>query len=238
MAPLPPNTAVPYITTIAQVREVTLVGSADLTFWQRHLAHKNLAPTPANGRAQLILSAPNLRWSGIRFQELSLGVLVGQPPAGMPLTGLYLAYAANSSRLLAFLERTLFHTPYECQAVCVDATLPASISVTTRSGVSMRAAMAPSATRLWGRDDEWEGTIFLPTPPARRAQGRWFRARLGGPTVAYAFNPATDTLTLNPAGGAGLPQVLIDSQFTPEEWRLRTNATHARSRTYAWKGRR
>lgn len=82
--------------------------------------------------------------------------------------------------------------------------------------------------------DEWEGTIFLPTPPARRAQCRWSRARLGGLTVAHAFNPATDTLTLHRAGGAGLPRVRINSQFTPEEWHLRTNATHARSRTYAW----
>lgn len=136
---------------------------------------------------------------------------MGQPPAGTPLIGLYLAYAANSSRLLAFLEQMLFHTPYEYQSVCVDATLPASIFVTTRSGVSMRAAMAPSATLVWSRDDAWEGTIFLPTPSARRVQYRWFRARLGGPTVAYALNPATDTLTLNPAEGAGLPQVLIDS---------------------------
>jgi hypothetical protein len=229
---------VPYITTIAQVREVTLVGGADLTFWQRQLAYEGLTPTPAKGQAQLVLSVPDLRWGGIRFQELSLGVVVGQPPDGTPPTGLYLAYAANSSRLLAFLERTLFHTPYEYQAVCVDAALPASISVATRAGVSLRAAMAPSATRLWSREDEWEGTIFLPTPPARRGQCRWFRARLGGLTVAYAFNPTTDTLTLHRAGGAGLPQVLIDSQFTPEEWRLRTNATHARSRTYAWQARR
>jgi hypothetical protein len=236
MAPLPPDTVVPYITTISQVREVTLLGSADLTFWQDHLAHEGLAPTPANGRAQLIVSAPDLRWSGMRFHELSLGVIVGQPPAGTPPAGLYLAYAANSSRLLAFLERRLFHTPYEYQAVCVDATHPASISLTTRAGVSVRAAMAASATPLWSRDDTWEGSIFLPTPPVRRARCRWFRARLGGLTLAYAFNPAADTLTLNPAGGAGVPQLLIDSQFTPEEWRLRAHATHARSRTYAWQG--
>jgi hypothetical protein len=232
MTQLPPNTPVPYITTIAQVREVTLLGSAELTFWQRYLAHEGLAPTPANGRAQLVLSAPDLRWGGIRFQELSLGVVVGQPPGGAPPLGLYLAYAANSSRLLAFLERTLFATPYEHQPTRVEAALPASMSVTTRAGASLRAEMAPAASPLWSRDDVWEGAIFLPTP-AGGGERRWFRARLGGATDAYAFSPLADTLTIEPAAGAGLPRLLVDAQFTPEEWRLRTDATHARSRTYA-----
>lgn len=232
MASRPPSAAVPYITVISQVRELTLLGSADLSFWQRHLAREGLAPTPAGGRAQLILSAPELRWGGVRFRELSLGVVAGAPPAGAPPTGLALVCAANSSRALAFLERTLFQTPYVHLPIAVEASLPASMAVTTSAGTSLHAAMAPRAAPEWGRDDAWEGAIFLPSPAAGPARRRWFRARLGGFTVAYRFNPATDTLALKPGADAGLAKLLIDSQFAPEEWRIRTDATHARSRTY------
>lgn len=227
-----PGSDPPYIAVIPQVREVTLLGSADLAFWERHLTREGLAPVPAQGRAQLILSAPDLRWSGIRFQELSLAVVVSEGSAGAHPSGLYLVHAYNSSRLLAFLERALFHTPYERQSTCVDVALPASIRVTRGADTSFHAAMGPSARLLWSHDDAWEGTIFLPTPPGVRARPRWFRARLGGPTDAYTFDPAADTLRVCPPAGDGLLRMLVDSQFTPEEWRLRASATHARSQTY------
>lgn len=220
----------PYITVIPQVREVTLLGSADLAFWQGCLAPEGLAPSPAQGRAQLVLSAPDLRWSGIRFQEFSIAVVAGPPPDGEPAAGLYLAGAYNSSRLLAFLERALFQTPYDHRPTRVDAAFPASISVGGGAGDSFRAAMAPSARRLWSRDDGWEGTIFLPS--RHRARRRWFRARLGGPTDAYPFDPAGDALAISPPAGDSLLRLLVDSQFTPGEWRVRTASTHARSRTY------
>lgn len=214
---------------------MTLIGSADLAYWQRCLAPEGLAPTPLGGRAQLVLSAPDLRWSGMRFQELSLGVIVGQAPAGEPALGLYLAHAYNSSRLLALLERALFQTPYAHRATQVTAALPAAITVTGVAGTALRAAMATAARALWSRDDTWEGTIFLPTPVGARTR-RHFYAKLGGPTEAYAFDPAADSLVISPPPDDRLLTLLVESQFAPQEWRLRTDGTHARSRTYPARG--
>lgn len=226
------SSAHPYIAVIPQVREVTLLGSADLAFWQGQLAREGLAPTPVHQRAQLVLSAPDLRWSGIRFQELSLGVTVGRAPGGEPSTGLYLTRAYNSSRLLAFLERTLFQTPYAYQATQVTVARPASFTVRSATGTSLRASMALSAQLLWSRDETWEGIIFLPTPVGVTARQRQFSAKLGGLTEAYAFDPAADSFFISPTTSDPLLRLLIESQFVPEEWRIRTSATHARSRTY------
>ena len=92
--------------------------------------------------------------------------------------------------------------------------------------------MAPASPLLWSRDDSWEGRIFLPTQGGVRGRPRWFRARVGGPTRAYRFDPSSDLLVVRPAAGDRLLGLLVDSQFTPAEWRLRTESTHARSRTY------
>lgn len=224
--------AAPYITVIPQVQEVNLAGSADLAFWQEHLAATGLAPTPGPGGAQVLLSAPDLRWGGIRFQELSLTVVVSQLSGGAPADGLYLAHAYNSSRALALLERVLFHTPYERRPLHIRTTAPVSITVPHRASTRLHAAMAPSAPLLWSRDDGWEGPIFLPGRAGVRGRPRWFRAKVGGPTRAYRFDPSADTLVIRPTAGDRLLRLLADSQFTPVEWRLRTDATHARSRTY------
>lgn len=221
--------AAPYIAVISQVQEVVLLGSADLAFWQRELARAGLAPAPRDGRAQLMLSAPVLRWAGIRFRELSLTVAVGAPPAGEPAIGYYLAQAYNSSCLLAAFERALFATPYKQRSIQVDAPFPA-IVVAHGSGASFRAAMAPAAEPLWSRDDSWEGPILLPPRPGRGGLP-WFRASIGGPTRAYRFDPSADTFVVMPAGDR-LLGLLAGSQFTPEEWRIRAGATHARSRTF------
>ncbi|MFV9503786.1 MAG: hypothetical protein AB4911_04390 [Oscillochloridaceae bacterium umkhey_bin13] len=116
-----------YSAVIDHVQEVLLYGSADLAYWQDHLAPVGLAPTPYADRAALVLAAPALRWANLPFCELTLGVFVGQASSGTPSSELYLASAYNSSRLLTWLERQLFQTPYTHRAIAVTATNPATI---------------------------------------------------------------------------------------------------------------
>lgn len=224
--------AAPYIAVISAIEEVVLLGNADLAFWQRELAHSVLTPVPRAGRAQLMLSAPRLRWGGIRFHELSLAVVVDHPQAGADAGGLYLAGAYNSSRLLAFLERALFTTPYEHQSLQIETKLPASIAVAHGADVSLHAAMAQAPSPLWSRDECWEGPIFLPSQRGSGTGQRWFHARISGPTRAYRAAPTADTFVVRPPAENHLLSKLADSGFVLEEWRIRTGATHARSRTY------
>lgn len=74
MIPRPPS--VRYIATIAHVREVNLVGSADLAFWQNQLCSENLFPYNDDGKAELLISATELVWMGVRFREWTLSITV------------------------------------------------------------------------------------------------------------------------------------------------------------------
>ncbi|PDV96484.1 hypothetical protein [Candidatus Chloroploca asiatica] len=219
------TTARSYSAVIDHVQEVLLYGSADLAYWQHRLAPVGLTPTPHADRALLVLAAPALRWAGIPFRELTLGVFVGEGLTGTSPSGLYLASAYNSSRLLAWLERQFFQTPYTHRSIAVTATNPATITISHDKTLVLCALMRPAAHPLWQRDELWTGSIILPGPGSG-----WFRARLGGPTTAYRFDPAADTFTLD--AGDPLSRLLAESQFTPDEWHLRTDAHHARSRTY------
>ncbi|RRR65338.1 MAG: hypothetical protein EI684_23500 [Candidatus Viridilinea halotolerans] len=215
-----------YSAEIDHVQEVLLYGGADLAYWQRRLAPVGLAPAPHAGRAYLVLAAPALRWANIPFCEITLGVFVGQWPAtGTPPSGLYLASAYNSSRLLTWLERQLFQTPYAHRSITVTATNPAAITLAHGKTMLLRAAMRSAAHPLWQRDELWTGAIILPGPGSL-----WFRARLGGLTTAYRFDPVADTFAIDAADP--LSRLLAEAQFTPYEWHLRTDAHHARSRTY------
>jgi hypothetical protein len=45
-----------YIATISRVREVSLLGTANLTFWKKHLgAAANLAPAEFDGNARVLV---------------------------------------------------------------------------------------------------------------------------------------------------------------------------------------
>lgn len=114
-----------------------------------------------------------------------------------------LIQAYNSRRFFAFSERTFFRTPYAHANVLVG---PRSMHV---DGV-LHAEMHGERAALSVAHEEWQPTIHLPN-------GRKFYARLSGETRRYPFL-ASDV--------AQLPG------FTGEEWIVRDDATHAKSKTY------
>jgi hypothetical protein len=82
-------------------------------------------------------------------------------------------------------------------------------------------------------EDGWDGPVFL--PQSRRWEGRQsklFVARLRGYTRRYAFRPGTDSVAIRPAPDSEVVQALRDSHFVANEWILREDATHAKSKTY------
>jgi hypothetical protein len=215
---------------LASVQEVSLVGTASLAFWKERLRAEDLVPLERAGRAQVLVTAAAARFWGVRFQEVSFSVLVSDSAGGGRREGAYLLGAFNSSRFFAFCERALFATPYYPADVRVTAAGTASVEVRKRGEVVFRAAMSDdgsAATRAVLRqgEDGWEGPVFLP-------KGKLFFARIKGHTQAYPFLPDRDALTVRPTQNDGFLQALIDSEFAVNEWTVRADATHAKSKTY------
>jgi hypothetical protein len=215
------------------VREVSLVGTADLAYWRERLAREELAPAEKDGHAQILIVAADSRFMGVRFRELSVSVLVSGTTGGSPHDGAYLIRAFNSSRFFAFCERTFFATPYEYGDVSVSVAPPAGVRVAQQGKLVFEAQMATGRAPSHRGPGGWNGPVYLPA--GRRASGRGtklFFARIGGETETYPFLPGSDSLTIGPSAGEEVFQSLVDSHFVPRGWSIRPNAMHAKSKTY------
>jgi hypothetical protein len=156
----PPD--VTYIATITQVREVILAGSADLAYWRARLAAVGLFPHDDNGRAAVTISAIAGRFRGLPFREVSVGVVVGERDDS-PADAIYLAGAFNSSRPLAWAERTFFRTPYQLAAIRLSQPPAIAAALTLGGQVAYSAEMRPTPAEPARREAQaWEGRIFLP----------------------------------------------------------------------------
>ncbi len=232
------NTAVQWAAELTGVREVAILGTADLAFWNERLREEHLLPAERGGQAQLLIVAADAKYLGIRFRELSFSILVRWVDDGVARDAAYLSGAFNSSRVFAFCERVFFSTPYQHAMVRVSAALPAAICLLKKGAVLFEAAMGADGS---GRvrepsqhgDHGWEGPIFLPT--GRRGngrQGKWFFARLRGDTRTYPFLHPEDTITISPSADGDVLHALRESHFVAQEWVIREDATHAKSKTY------
>lgn len=231
---------VKYVAELSHVREVSLVGAADLAYWEKRVRAEALVPEPADGKAQVLVIAAEGKFRGIRFREVSFSVAV-RPSAGQsPGDASFLLHAFSSNRFFAFCERLFFSTPYYPACVRVSAELPASVGVSQSADVLFAARMGDGADRAPIRRGQggWQGPVFLPRRSKDRPGGL-FHARIAGETAIYAFLPALDSVTLRPSPRAEVLDALVASNFEAKEWHLRADATHAKSKTYSresWPG--
>ncbi len=209
-----------YISTITDVREVALRGTADLAYWRDHLRPEGLAPFDEDGRAALLVTAIESKFRGIPFREMSISVVLQNG-------GAFLAHAFNSSRLLAFAERAFFQTPYHLARLDMDERLPAWMAVD--DGAAFSARMGNKSGPGEPADELFEGPIYL--PGGRKV----FHARLSGAGVRYPF-AADDVLDLRPEPNTPIFARLVESGFAGQAWLLRAGAVHARSKTFAREG--
>ena len=121
------NASVKWTAELTHVREVSLLGTADLASWKERLRKEGLLPAESDDQAQLLITAADAKYMGVRYRELSFSALVSHREAGSPQDAAYLVRAFNSCRLFAFFERVLFSTPYHHGDVRVSCSLPASI---------------------------------------------------------------------------------------------------------------
>jgi hypothetical protein len=228
------NTPVKFVADVAHVREVSLHGTAELAFWKERLARDNLAPAEQDGKAQVLLVAAEMRFWGVRFRELSFSVQVTRPGERPRGDAAFLFHAFNSCRFFAFCERVFFSTPYYYGDVRISTAPPASVRLLKGGEVAFRAEMTAAPNREPSRSGEecWDGPIFLPRRHGKEGPSLVFFARLQGQTRTYPFLQGEDVVTIRPSPGVEVLQTLLDSQFVGQEWAVRDNARHARSKTY------
>jgi hypothetical protein len=232
------NTSPQWAAELAHVREISLLGTADLAFWKERLLKEELYPAECDGRAQLLIIAADAKYFGVRFRELSVSVLVSRPREGTWQDAAYLVHAFNSCRSFALCERVFFSTPYYYGDVRVSASLPASVHLVHKGEVVFAAEMAadvPGPGREPSHCGEacWEGPVFLPNSRRRKVRtGKLFVARLRGHTQKYPFLPGSDSVAIGPLPDSEVLQALNGSHFLAKEWIVRADATHAKSKTY------
>ncbi len=93
------NTPVKWVAELAHVREVSLLGSADLALWRDRLRKEDLVPAEKNGKAQLLVVAPDMKFMGVRFREVSFSVLVRPPEEGAGRDAAFLVHASDISQM-------------------------------------------------------------------------------------------------------------------------------------------
>jgi hypothetical protein len=227
-----------YAAVIHNVGEVSLTGVADGEYWRERLAIGGLAPAIVDGAAEIMLSATDARFLGVPFCELSISVFVQQRGEGAqpkPRSAVYLTHAYNSSRLLAFCERTFFRTPYFPAPLEVCATDPITVQLGPKAQCWLRlsaSALLQSEIRSIAHNASgcWEGPIYLPSVGGKPPE--LFYAKLSGPTDVYPFLVEADLCELNPTAHHPAIRALVDSRFVPREWSIRRGATHARTKTF------
>ena len=219
--------AVKYVADITGVTEVTLRGTAAAAFWAPLLETVQLFPYQESGRAVLMLSATEGRWRGFRFREFVIAVGACFSKAGQELDGYYLPSAFNNVKLLAFSERLFFRTPYLHADIHVASDPPAGMRVESDGAVLLEAEMtARQDAKPTAGFKEWEGPIFLP------AQRGKFFALLSGDTRRYPFSTERDRVEISASAAHLVFAQLQESDFIGNVWSVRTNARHARSKTY------
>jgi hypothetical protein len=226
-----------YVAELAHVREVSLLGAADLSYWSARLADEALVPVTMDGRARVLIVAADSRYKGIRFRELSVSILVAPQANHSNEEAAYLVTAFNSRRIIAFCERVLFKTPYLYGDIRIPSLCPPSIQLVKDGDVVFGAEMAigmPPALREPSTigDAGWNGAIFLPRK-RRQSSSNLFFARLHGLTRTYPFLSTQDQLTLRPGRDTDVFRELVASNFVAQAWIVREDATHAKSKTYA-----
>lgn len=228
------TTRVKWAAKLDHVQEVSILGSADLGFWQQQLAGESLAPVNREGRAIVLIVSAEGRFLGVRFREVSVSVFV----ASEEVTSYILVRAFSSCSVFAFCERLFFSTPYVGAQVGVVSEVPTAICVTSGGRSLFQASMQPTgttATRMPTREFE-EAPIARVYVPNRRNSARghakMFFAQIGGSTKVYPFLVGEDTLVIDPQENGDPFHRLVESAFVPETWMVRSNGSHAKSKTY------
>ena len=195
---------------------------------------ETLFPFDCGGKAEMLISATELISMGRRTNEFTIGITVSERPEANSRDGLFLLHAYNSSRIFAWVERTFFRTPYRYGRIEFEHRLPAKVRVDDQQGHVAQMGMGSPTIPAIVKEEWWQGPIYLPRRHATFGRpGEFFVAKLGGETDLYPFQSEIDWLLFSPRHDWPIFRHLVASGVAGKEWRIRFDAVHARSRTFA-----
>ena len=105
------NPTIKWAARLSHVREISLRGGADLSYWKDRLDRERLVPLERDGRAEILIISADAKFRGVRFREVSFSVAVAPPEPSPGIETVFLLGAFNSNRFFAWCERTFFSTP-------------------------------------------------------------------------------------------------------------------------------
>ncbi len=243
----PINSNVKYIATVKNVREIALLGTADLKYWQSQLAQESLQPipTPDGNHAQILLTTISAKWRGNAFREFAVAIAACPQSSHNSAEGVgestsnehyfFFAAAFNSSRIFTFFERHWFHTPYQCRKdlqLALDATPSFQLGSSPHPDIHAQLASRSPKTIPEQIAIDYPCKLFIPRKENQRPdQLRYFNILLQGLTTITNYDPTQDQFEIAINTKIPILNALKESNFQPTQWHLRTNATHARSKT-------
>lgn len=220
---------VKYIAQLKNVRELVLMGEADLSWWREHLADEELEPTELDGRAQVFLTGLDTKWMGLPFRDVSVAVAAHRSD-GSDEAGLFFARAFNASRFFAGVERRWFDLPYSyCSDLHVELAESGTICLGRQSGADVVAEMDRREDGGEAQEMEFTGPLFL---PRGRNRSRWLMVQIRGMTSTIDFDPERDRFEVGSDCVDPVIAGLIASDFCPIQWHVRRSSTHARTKTF------
>ncbi|GAB4544981.1 MAG: hypothetical protein OHK0023_02570 [Anaerolineae bacterium] len=218
---MPPTSTVNYVTVIEPVLEVTLIGTAEYARWRDLLNDEGLAVDSTPTQANILISAVDSKFRGIRFQEVSVSVMVGD-------ARYFLAHAYNSIAWFALAERVLFRTPYYQGTITVNAQ---HIRLSRGQAALLDAKLPTNAPHISAGERRDEFLIHLPKKLRRQPnQPHYFHARLEGHATVFAADNRLVQIT--PTADERIWQLIKASRFQVDQWLVRATARHSKSKTY------
>ena len=226
------SSPVKYIAQLKRVRELALVGTADLSWWRDHLAGEGYEPVEEDGGAQVMVTGLDAKWMGIPFRDVSVIVVARQRSAPAE-TGFYLACAFNASRFMVGFERWWFRLPYHFRAD-MDVRLgeASDIRLGGQTAADLLAVMGPrDSSQAAAEEMEFAVPMFLPTGNDRNRR-RWLMVDVRGLTSTFYFDADRDRFEIGSDCADPILRGVRASQFRGSRWSVRRSDTHKRSKTF------
>lgn len=220
-----------YPVEIRAVREVMVIGYADLAHWQARLRPEALWPRVVDGHAELAITAIAAHWLGLAFRELSISISISRRPEGDSHDGFFLMQAYNDRSAFAWVERTMFKTPYDPARIDLTTGPTCGIALHVDNRQVLRLERGVGVSVGTEVDVDWRGPIVLPGRTDAHP-GRFFNARLAGHACQYAFVPKRDTLVIADEGAPAVWRELARSGFAADLWQVREAAVHGRTSSF------
>ncbi|MGM0588912.1 MAG: hypothetical protein ACQETE_10880 [Bacteroidota bacterium] len=218
------------------LQELVLVGSARSEYWEDILYPQNFAPRSKHGRVRLWLDFILGYWLRKPYFELRTLVEIELTKHERDEQGLYLVNALNSSRFLSFIERTMYNMPHQPADIAMQTHRPPAFQFREADTFILKGQLSNKPDKIreyevYSEMRSWKGPVCLPDQhKGLQTDKRLFVSAFEGRTKIVPFSEHLDTFEMNEQSNHPLLLHLLNSGYRAEEWQIRPQATHRRTK--------